>query len=103
MPKIRQKYDFYSNQAFQKEIFIALARNGITNGSIRKLAETIGVAQSSLNTNLRHKPENLTIATLRKIVKAIKPDIHTALMFIGYESKDVQKFLKDNMTGKAVQ
>lgn len=57
----------------------------------RELAGSCGIPQPTLCKRLA-KPENLTVAELRKLVGAIAPDPLVILSLVGYSAKDIKTF-----------
>lgn len=95
MPRIRQYADKYSYEDFRKEVFRKLA-DRYCEVSVRKLAAESGLAQSTLNTKLRHKTESLEVEELRKIIPVLRPDPTVVLQLLGYSNQDISRFKKQN-------
>ena len=57
----------------------------------RELAGSCGIPQPTLCKRLA-KPENLTVAELRKLIGAITPDPLVILSLVGYSAKDIKTF-----------
>lgn len=53
----------------------------------------IGVSQVTAGAYLRD-PRKMTFSTLRKLVKAVKPDPLIVLRAIGYDSRDIKQLME---------
>lgn len=100
MPRIKMNYSQYAEEDFRKEIYRQLT-NRYESVSIRALAREVGVSQSSLNVNLRHKPNNLDVGLLRLIIPILKPDPGVVLRLLGYSSQDITRFKKQGSKEEA--
>ena len=93
MPRLRQLADKYAREDFSKEI--RRKQGEMELMSVRALAEAIDIPASTLGPKLK-KPDKLDVVSLRKIVKTLYPDPATVLRLLGYETKEANKFVKEN-------
>lgn len=91
MPRIRQYAVQYAESDFKKEIFRCCAER-YEEVSIRALARETGIAQTTLNTRIRHDVSNLDVSELRRIVPVLKPDPAVILKLLGFSGEDIRKF-----------
>lgn len=57
--------------------------------------DALGVSQVTAGKYLRD-PGDMVFRTLRKLVKALKPDPAVLLRALGYTPTDIKKFIKEN-------
>ena len=62
--------------------------------SVRSLADLAGIPHSTLYHKLSD-PNKLLVSDVRKLVKAIQPDIGILLGLMGYSKQDIKKFKED--------
>lgn len=91
MPRLRMYACHYSEEDFRKELFRKMAER-YEEISVRALAAEAGIAQSTLNTRIRHDISNLDVSELRRIVPILKPDPTVILKLLGYTGEDIRKF-----------
>lgn len=96
MPRIRQLADKYARQDMHKDIKTKMAEYGY--GSIRSLAEITGISASTLAPKLRSPDDldKLSMDEIRRINKALYLDEATLLRFVGTETKNSNKYAKEN-------
>lgn len=94
MPRIRQLADKYAREDFSKEI--RRKQGEMELMSVRALAEATNIPASTLGPKLK-EPDKLDVVSLRKIVKTLYPDPATVLRLLGYETKEANKFVKENL------
>jgi len=58
------------------------------------LGNAIGVSQVTAGAYLRD-PRNMAFSTLRRLVKAVKPDPLLLLKAVGYTANDIKKSMKE--------
>lgn len=58
------------------------------------LGNAIGVSQVTAGKYLRD-PENMAFSTLRKLIKAVKPDPILLLKAVGYTTGDIKKCMRE--------
>lgn len=89
MPRIAQNADKYAVADFQQEI---RRQQGAYNVmSVRSLATLVGIPHTTLNPKLQN-PDKLLVSDIRKLVKAIQPDIGILLILLGYSKQEIKKF-----------
>lgn len=89
MPRINQNAEKYAVADFQQEI---RKQQGTYNVmSVRSLADLAGIPHTTLNPKL-HDPNKLLVSDIRKLVKAIQPDIGIMLTLLGYSNQAIKKF-----------
>lgn len=92
MPRIKQNAEKYAAADFLKEVRRQQGEYNVM--SVRALAELVGIPNSTLHPKLQD-PDKLLVADIRKLVKAIRPDIGIVLELLGYSSKDIKNFKED--------
>ena len=92
MPRIHQNAEKYAVADFQQEI---RKQQGAYNVmSVRSLADLAGIPHSTLYPKLSD-PNKLLVSDVRKLVKAIQPDIGILLGLMGYSKQDIKKFKEE--------
>lgn len=92
MPRIAQNADKYAVADFQQEIRRRQGHHNVM--SVRSLADLAGIPHTTLNPKL-HDPNKLLVSDIRKLVKAIQPDIGILLVLLGYSKQEIKKFKED--------
>lgn len=93
MPRLKQLEDTYAERDFVAELNAQSARFGLkTNEEIGKVlkvsAPTVG--------NYRNDPSKIKVETLQRAVKDLKLDMGVVVRYLGYTTKDIKKFIKEN-------
>lgn len=94
MAKLEHVAERDSVQAFVAEVNAQCWRYGYKTQE--SFGNAIGVSQVTAGTYLRD-PRNMAFSTLRKLVKAVKPDPILLLMAVGYTANDIKKITKGNV------
>ena len=95
MSRPRKEPEELADDKFRREIRIKQGYYDLMTQ--RDLAGSCGIPQPTLCKRLA-KPENLTVAELRKLVGAITPDPLVILGLLGYTAKDIKAVAAaDNM------
>lgn len=94
MPRIRQNADRDAMQDFLAEFKAQCARFGYNTQ--QEIGDALGFSQVTAGNYLK-KPGNITLATMRTIVKVIKPDPGVILKTLGYSTSDIRKLAKEYM------
>lgn len=92
MPRIIQNAEKYAVADFQQEIRRRQGHHNVM--SVRSLADFVGIPHTTLNPKL-HEPDRLLVSEVRKLVKAIHPDIGILLVLLGYSKQEIKKFKED--------
>lgn len=92
MPRIAQNADKYAVADFQQEIRRRQGHHNVM--SVRSLSVLAGIPHTTLNPKL-HDPNKLLVSDIRKLVKAIQPDIGILLVLLGYSKQDIKKFKEE--------
>lgn len=86
MPRIRQNAQRYADTDFWREIQSRKALTGIKTD--KELAGSIGLSASSF-CKRKQSTEDLTVATLRQMVRVLTPNPVVVLKLLGYSTKDI--------------
>lgn len=90
MPRIRTKADEYRREDFQRVLRHALAENDTPR---KYVAEQVGTPYSTLCKRLNN-PDELSLGELHKMVRVIPIDPESLLMFVGYDSKQINSWIE---------
>lgn len=91
MPRIRQKEMEYAEGDFRAEVRV---RQGYCDlMSQQALADAAGIPRPTLRKRLL-EPQTMTVEELRKLVGTLCPDPVAVLRLLGYNTKDIRRFLK---------
>lgn len=80
-------------EAFVGEINAQRWRYGYT--SYKSLGDALGIAMDTANNYIK-KPDGIRIGVLRKMVKLLKLNPMIVLAALGYTSRDIRNFIKEN-------
>ena len=92
MPRIRQNAEQDTMKDLVGEINAQRARFGYN--TFPELGKVLGVCPKSA-WNYLQDPDSIRLGTMRKIVKALKPDPVYVLLAIGYTKNDIKKMVKE--------
>ncbi len=92
MPRIRQNADRDAMRDFLAEFRAQCARFGYHTQQDIGLA--LGFSQKTAGNYLKN-PGNITLSTMRVIVKVLKPDPNVILKVLGYSTSDIRKLAKE--------
>lgn len=94
MAKTQRTAEQETIDALRGELNAQRWRYGYT--SFRSLGDALGIAMDTANNYIK-RPETIRIGTLRDMVKLLKPDPMIVLAAVGYTTRDIKKFVKENM------
>ena len=92
MPRIAQNAEKYAAADFQQEIRRRQGHHNVM--SVRSLSALVGIPHTTLHPKL-HDPDKLLVSDIRKLVRAIHPDIGILLVLLGYSNQEIKKFKED--------
>lgn len=92
MPRIRQNAERDAMLDFLAEFKAQCARFGYNTQ--KEIGDALGFSQVTAGNYLK-KPGNITLSTMRTIVKVIKPDPGVMLKTLGYSTADIRKLAKE--------
>lgn len=92
MPRIHQNAEKYAVADFQQEIRKQQGAHNVM--SVRSLATLAGIPHTTLSPKLK-EPDKLLVSDIRKLVRAIQPDIGILLALMGYSKQDIKKYKED--------
>lgn len=92
MPRIRQYAERDAMKDFLGEINAQRSRFGCN--TFQEFGKVLGVCPKSA-WNYLQDPDSIRIGTMRKIVKALKPNPIYVLLAIGYSKNDIKKMAKE--------
>lgn len=92
MPRNRQNEDRYAMEDFLAEFRARCARREFKTQ--KDIGKALGFSQKTAGNYLK-KPGNITLSTMRVIVKVLKPDPGVILKVLGYSTSDIRKLAKE--------
>ena len=90
MPRKTQNPDAAADEAFLAEIHAQCWRFGYRTQS--SLGDALGISQVTAGKYLK-SPADMKFATLRKLVRTLRPDPSIVLKAIGYSDTEIQKWI----------
>lgn len=93
MPRIRQNAAIYAREDLLRDIREKQGQQNLM--TLTALSNASGVPYQILRRRLQN-PDDLTIAELRKLYKAIRLDPMVLLSIIGFSHKDVRAHFRDS-------
>lgn len=88
MPRIPQYQERYAKEDFLQEIRTKQGRANLMN--CKALSDVSGIPYQILLRRLQ-QPECFTLGEIKKLIKALRLDPITLLLFVGYAKKDLCK------------
>lgn len=89
MSRLRKAPEEHSDDKFRREIRMKQGYYDLMTQT--ELAASCDIPQSTLSKRIA-KPENFTVAELRKLIGTITPDPLVILSLLGYSTKDIKTF-----------